>query len=75
MAKKPRDTVPTSVILPREAKAFIKKVADKESRTFSHQVRFVILAWVDFHSKKEKRSGKESEKGGEEGQKVEEVGS
>lgn len=68
MPRAPRDQVPTSVILTRDQKAFIKKVAEKESRSFSHQVRFIITGWVQYHSKKKEfRGGKEVEKAGEEG--------
>lgn len=56
MARKERNTVPTSVILTHEQKAFIKKVAEKESRSFSHQLRHIVMSWVDFHSKKQERS-------------------
>lgn len=71
MARKPRNTVPTSVILTHEQKALIKGVAEKESRTFSHQLRFILMTWCD--QQKERRRGKESEKAGEEGQKGQEV--
>lgn len=76
MAKKPRNTVPTSVILTHEQKAFIKQHAEKEARSYSGMVRYIIVSWVDFHSKKKARAhGKESEKGEEVGQKSEEVSS
>lgn len=65
MARKERNTVPTSVILTHEQKAFIKKVAEKESRSFSHQLRFIVVQWCDFHSKKKERShGEESQEVG-----------
>lgn len=70
-----RETVPTSVILTKDQKAFIKRVAEKESRTFSHQLRFVIESWVNKH-RKENRSGKEAkevEKEPEAGEKSQEV--
>lgn len=47
-----RNTVPTSVILTHEQKDFIKKIAEKEERSFSHQIRHIISGWVDFHSRK-----------------------
>lgn len=62
MPRKQRNTVPTSVILTHEQKAFIKDVAEKEERSFSHQLRFIISAWVSFHNKKRGiRRGKESQ--------------
>lgn len=67
MARKPRTTVPTSVILSTEDKALIRTVAARESRTFSHQVRYVIGQWCDQQRKKETKRGKESEKGDEVG--------
>jgi len=64
MARKPRNTVPTSVILTHEQKAFIKLVAEKEQRSFSHQLRWIIQGWCEFHSKKKERShGEESQEG------------
>lgn len=72
MPRAARETVPTSVILTKDQKAFIKKVAEKESRTFSHQLRYVIESWVSKH-KKDNRSGKEVEKVIEEGPKGQEV--
>jgi hypothetical protein len=69
-----RTTTPTSVILTLDQKAFIKRVAEKEGRSYSSMVRFIILQWIDGHSKREKRNGKESEKGQEVGQKGQEVG-
>jgi hypothetical protein len=75
MARAARETLPTSVILTKDQKAFIKKVAEQESRTFSHQVRFIITGWVESNKRKGKLSGKESEKGQEGGQKDQEVGS
>lgn len=69
MPAKTRNTVPTSVILTHEQKAFIKDVAEKEERSFSHQLRFIVSQWCDFHSKKRERShGKESKKVEETGQ-------
>lgn len=67
MARKQRNTVPTSVILTHEQKAFIKGVAEKEERSFSHQLRFIVSSWVSFHSKKKERSH------GKEGQETEKV--
>lgn len=72
MPRAARETVPTSVILTKDQKAFIKKVAEKESRTFSHQLRYVIESWVSKH-RKDNRSGKEVEKVTEEGPKGQEV--
>lgn len=74
MPRKPRTSVPTSVILSAEDKALIRNVAARESRTFSHQVRYVIGQWCDQQRKKETKRGKEGEKGQEVGQKGEEVG-
>lgn len=74
MPKKPRNTTPTSVILTHEQKAFIQKVAEREGRSYSSMVRYIIIQYVDFHSKKEKRSGKEGEKGQEVGEKGQEIG-
>lgn len=69
-----RTTTPTSVILTLEQKAFLRRAAEKEGRSYSSMVRFIILQWIDGHSRKEKRSGKESEKGQEIGEKGQEVG-
>jgi hypothetical protein len=55
MARQKPNTVPTSVILTHDQKAFIKKVAEQENRTFSHQVRAIISDWVTVRS--EKKSG------------------
>lgn len=69
MPKKPRNTVPTSVIITNVQRAFIKDVAEKEGRTYSGMVRWIIQSWCDFHSKKKERpNGKESQKAEEVGQ-------
>lgn len=63
MAHTSARNTPTSVILTEAQKAFIKRVAKKEERTFSHQLRFIVTQWCDFHSKKESANGKESKEG------------
>lgn len=68
MPRKPRETVPTSVILPAACKAYIKAVGEKEQRTFSHQVRWIILQWWEDRKTKERSSGEKGQKGEEVGQ-------
>lgn len=65
MPSKPRNTVPTSVIITHAQRAFIKDAAEKEGRTYSGMVRWIVTSWCDFHSrKKEKPHGKESQEDG-----------
>jgi len=68
MPRAARETLPTSVILTKDQKAFITKVAEKENRTFSHQIRHILSEWVNAHiRKKEHRSGEEGKEVGQEG--------
>lgn len=74
MARAARETTPTSVILTKDQKAFIKQVAARESRTFSHQVRHIVVGWIEATKRKGKTSGEEGKKGEEVVEKVQEVG-
>lgn len=65
MPRKPRNTVPTSVILTHAEKALVKKFAEREQRSFSHQLRWIIQSWCEFQSKKKEiPNGKESQEAG-----------
>lgn len=68
MARKPRTSTPTSVILSAEQKSYLQGVAKNEERTYSSLLRWIVTSWIDFHRKKERRDhgqeGKEAQKGG-----------
>ena len=48
---KPNDDLPTSIMLPREIKALLRKEAIKQDRNVSQIIRNIIRAWFDFQKK------------------------
>ena len=60
MARQKRNTVPTSVILTHEQKTFIKKFGEKEGRSYSSMLRFIVIQWVNYQLNKENAHGEEA---------------
>lgn len=64
MVRKVRNTIPTSVILSADQKAYLQKVAEREERHYSSLLRWIVTTWIEFHREKERRThGKESKEG------------